>query len=88
MPLYNFECEDCSYIFEEFRTIAEIDIPLKEPCPNCKEKGKIIRLIGSPRAVDSVRLESTKGRLRPTQEFTEVMTRIKKKHPASNFEIR
>ena len=88
MPIYNFECESCSYDFEEFRTIAEIDIPLKEPCPNCKEKGKIIRLIGSPRAVDSVRLESTKGRLRPTQEFTEVMTRIKKKHPASNFEIR
>jgi len=88
MPIYNFECEACSYDFEEFRTIAEMDIPLKEPCPNCKEKGKIIRLIGSPRAVDSVRLESTKGRLRPTQEFTEVMTRIKKKHPASNFEIR
>ena len=88
MPIYNFECESCSYDFEEFRTIAEMDIPLKEPCPNCKEKGKIIRLIGSPRAVDSVRLESTKGRLRPTQEFTEVMTRIKKKHPASNFEIR
>ena len=88
MPIYNFECESCSYDFEEFRTIAEMDIPLKEPCPNCKEKGKIIRLIGSPRAVDSGRLESTKGRLRPTQEFTEVMTRIKKKHPASNFEIR
>ncbi len=88
MPLYNFECESCSYDFEEFRTIAEMDIPLKEPCPNCKEKGKIIRLVGSPRAVDSGRLESTKGRLRPTQEFNEVMTRKKKKHPASNFEIR
>ena len=88
MPLYNFECEACSHYYEEFRTIAEMDIPLKEPCPNCKEKGKIIRLIGSPRAVDSGRLESTKGRLRPTQEFNEVMTRIKKKHPASNFEIR
>ena len=88
MPIYNFECESCSYDFEEFRTIAEMDIPLKEPCPNCKEKGKIIRLIGSPRAVDSVRLESTKGRLRPTQEFNEVMTRIKKNHPASNFEVR
>ena len=88
MPLYNFECEDCSYDFEEFRTIAEIDIPLKEPCPNCKEKGSIIRLIGSPRSVDPVRLESTKGRLKPTKEFTEVMSRIKKNHTTSNFEIR
>jgi len=88
MPLYNFECEDCSYDFEEFRTIAEIDIPLKEPCPNCKERGSIIRLIGSPRSVDPVRLESTKGRLKPTKEFTEVMSRIKKNHTTSNFEIR
>ena len=88
MPIYNFECESCSYDFEEFRTIAEMDIPLKEPCPNCKEKGKIIRLIGSPRAVDSGRLESTKGRLKPPREITEVMTRIKKNHPASNFEVR
>ena len=88
MPLYNFECESCSYDFEEFRTIAEMDIPLKEPCPNCKEKGKIIRIIGSPRAVDPLRLESTKGRLKPTKEFTEVMSRIKKKHTHSTFEVR
>lgn len=88
MPLYNFECEACSHNYEEFRTIAEMDIPLQEPCPNCKEKGKIIRLVGSPNSIDPVRLESTKGRLKPSKEFTEVMQRIKRKHPASNFEIR
>ena len=88
MPLYNFECEACSHYYEEFRIIAEMDIPLKEPCPNCKEKGKIIRIIGSPRAVDPTRLESTKGRLKPTKEFTEVMSRIKKKHTHSTFEVR
>ena len=88
MPLYNFECEACSHNYEEFRTIAEMDIPLQEPCPNCKEKGKIIRLVGSPNSIDPVRLESTKGRLKPSKEFTEVMQRIKRKHPASNFEVR
>ena len=88
MPLYNFECEACSHNYEEFRTIVEMDIPLQEPCSNCKEKWKIIRLIGSPRSVDPVRLESTYGRLKPTKEFTEVMSRIKRKHPESNFEIR
>ena len=88
MPLYNFECEECSYGFEEFRTIAEMDIPLKEPCPSCKAKDNIIRLVGSPTSVDSLALESTKGRLKPPREFTEVMTRIKKNHPASNFEVR
>ena len=48
----------------------------------------MIRIIGKGRIVDSARLESTKGRLRPTKEFTEVMTRIKKNHPGSTMEVR
>ena len=88
MPEYNFHCEKCLTEFDEFRTIAEIDIPLSQPCPNCTEKGNIIRLIGSVRLVDSIRLESTKGRLRPNSTFTEVMTRIKKNHPDSKFDVR
>ena len=88
MPLYDFECEKCSHHYEEFYTIAEMDVPLTEPCPSCKKEGGIIRIVGTGRIVDSARLESTKGRLRPTTDFTEVMTRIKKKHPASNFEVR
>jgi putative FmdB family regulatory protein len=88
MPLYDFECESCNHFYEEFYTIAEMDKPLNEPCPFCKVKGKIIRIVGSARVVDPIMLESTKGRLRPTKEFTEVMTRIKKNHPASNFEVR
>jgi len=88
MPLYDFECEKCNHYYEEFHTIADMDKPLKNPCPCCKEKGSIIRVIGSAGIGDSARLESTKGRLRPTKEFTEVMTRIKKNHPASNFEVR
>ena len=88
MPLYDFECESCKHYYEEFYKIAEMDKPLNEPCPCCKDKGNIIRIVGSGRIVDSARLESTKGRLKPTKEFTEVMTRIKKNHPASNFEVR
>ena len=88
MPLYDFECESCKHYYEEFHKIAEMDKPLNEPCPCCKDKGNIIRIVGSGRIVDSARLESTKGRLKPTKDFTEVMTRIKKNHPASNFEVR
>ncbi len=88
MPLYDFECEKCSHNYEEFYTIAELDVPLSKPCPSCKKKGGIIRIVGTGRIVDSGRLESTKGRLKPTKDFTEVMTRIKKNHPASNFEVR
>ena len=48
----------------------------------------MIRLIGASGRVDSGRLESTPGRLRPTSEFTEVMKRIKKNHPGSTMEVR
>ena len=88
MPLYDFVCESCSHSFEEFCTIAEMDKPLKASCPSCKKKGNVISIIGAGGMVDSGRLESTKGRLRPTMEFTERMKQIKKKHPASKFEVR
>ena len=88
MTLYDFECEKCNHSFEKFLTIAEMDKPLKESCPSCKKKGNIIRIVGAGGMVDSARLESTKGRLRPTKEFTEVMSRMKKNHPASKFEVR
>ncbi len=88
MPLYDFECEKCNHFFEDFQIIADMDIPLSNPCPCCKEKGNVIRIVGRGGIVDSGRLESTKGRLKPTKEFTEVMTRIKKNHPLSNFEVR
>ena len=88
MPLYNFECQECEHWFEEFQTIKEMDAPLKKPCPSFKKTGRVIRIIGSARIIDNARLESTKGRLRPTKEFTEVMTRIKRKHTDSKFEVR
>ena len=88
MPLYDFECEKCNHNYEEFYTIAEMDKPLNEPCPSCNKKGSIIRIVGLGRIVDISRLESTKGRLKPTKEFTEIMTRMKKKHTQSTFEVR
>ena len=88
MPLYDFECEKCNHYYEEFHTIAEMDKPLDQPCPCCKGKGSIIRIVGSVRIVDPTRLESTKGRPRPTRDFTEVMTKMKKKHTHSTFEVR
>ena len=88
MPLYDFECEKCSHNYEEFYTIDSMDKPLNEPCPSCQERGHIIRIVGAGRIVDISRLESTKGRLKPTKDFTEVMTRMKKKHTQSTFEVR
>lgn len=88
MPLYDYECKICGDTFEEFQTIKNMDVPVNNPCPSCKEKGKIIRLVGFGAFVDPAKLESTKGRIKPTKEFTEVMNKIRKNHPSSNFEVR
>lgn len=41
MPHYDYQCEKCGHIFEEFQTITEKHI---EKCPECQ--GKVKRLIG------------------------------------------
>lgn len=41
MPHYDYKCEKCGHIFEEFQTITEKHI---EKCPECQ--GKVKRLIG------------------------------------------
>lgn len=41
MPTYEYKCDKCGYVFEEFQSIK--DEPLTE-CPQCG--GKVQRLIG------------------------------------------
>ena len=46
MPTYEYECESCGYLFEEFQSIIA---PPCEVCPKCK--GKVKRLIGAGSAI-------------------------------------
>ena len=88
MPNYTYQCSDCLYEFEEFKTIAKYNEPLSEPCPSCLHVGCISRLISSPKLGDSTKLEMTKGLLKPTEEFNHVLKRIKRKYPGSAIEVR
>ena len=42
MPTYDYQCTNCSHVFEAFQKISD---RLLEVCPKCK--GKLKRLIGS-----------------------------------------
>jgi predicted nucleic acid-binding Zn ribbon protein len=42
---YDFTCNNCSHTWEETQGIQFRDAPLTLPCPSCKEKGSIKRLI-------------------------------------------
>ncbi len=44
MPIYEYECEQCSTRFEEIQKMSDPNI---EQCPNCG-KGPVRRLLSSP----------------------------------------
>jgi|TARA_B110000438_G_scaffold294394_1_gene335744 putative FmdB family regulatory protein len=84
MPYYEFECEKCSHKFEEFQTIANIDVPLKAGCPSCKKSGYVQRLISGADICDPVSLGVTKV----PNGYNEVIRNIQKNHPLNTMEVR
>ena len=88
MPNYTYQCSDCLYEFEEFKTIAKYNEPLREPCPSCLHVGYISRLISGVSLGDARKLEMTKGLLKPTEEFNHILKRIKRNYPGSAIEVR
>jgi len=77
MPMYGFICNKCNHSFEQFASINEREIPLSEPCPNCKKKKGIQRSFdGFSQAVGS------DANLTPNKatggQWNELMGRMKK----------
>ena len=84
MPFYEYGCNECSHEFEEFKTMAEYDIPLSEPCPSCYKIGYIQRLISGAEICDPVSL----GVRKVPAGYNEVVKNIKKNHPGNTIELR
>ncbi len=83
MPVYEYGCNECSHEFEKFKTIAEYDIPLSEPCPSCYKVGYIDRLISGADICDPVSL----GVRKPTKNFNDRLAWVKKEHAGSTIEV-
>ena len=84
MPFYEYECSECSHQFEEFKTIAEYDVPLKEKCPSCYKIGYITRLISGAEICDPVSL----GVRKVPKGYNDVIKNIKKSYPGNTLEVR
>ena len=84
MPFYEYGCSECLHEFEEFKTIAEYDIPLSEPCPSCYKIGYIQRLISGAEICDPVSV----GVRKVPKEYNEVVKNIKKNYPGNTIELR
>ena len=83
MPFYDFGCSECSHEFEEFKTIAEYDAPLSEPCPSCYKIGYIQRLISGADICDPVSL----GIRKVPKGYNDVVKNIQKNHPGNTIQV-
>ena len=84
MPNYVFECSECTHSFEQFETIANMNKPLNEKCPDCGHKGSIIRLVGNTHVMDPVSL----GLKKVPKDFNDLLSNMNKKVPGANIRVR
>ena len=84
MPFYEYGCSECSHEFEEFKTIAQYDVPLSKPCPSCYKIGYITRLISGAEICDPVSLGVTKV----PKGYNEIIKNMKKNIPGNTLEVR
>jgi putative FmdB family regulatory protein len=82
MPFYLYGCSECSHEFEEFKIIAEYDVPLNEPCPSCYKVGYISRLISGAEICEPQRV----GVRKVPSGYKEVIKNIKKHHPGNTLD--
>ena len=81
MPLYEYQCESCEYIFERQLKMSEYKAPVTEPCPMCNNTTvKQIHTKGHGIG-DPVRL----GHIKPPADWQRFINRMSKANPGSNF---
>ena len=52
MPLYEYKCEECNHLFEEYHSMDDRNIPLNELCPKCGNKDSVFKLCSNAGFVD------------------------------------
>lgn len=85
MPAYTYHCSNCNHDFEKVLKIADRDLPVTEPCPQCSAEGQVHKtILGAPTIGDPVRL----GVIKPDNGFKEVMQKIHAANPGSNLNMK
>lgn len=43
MPMYEYYCNKCNHAFDDMLSVSNRNKPTKKPCPECKEKGCVVK---------------------------------------------
>lgn len=83
MPAYDYKCQKCEHVFEQFRTIDKRNDP--SLCPKCGSVRVEMSFGGSSVKIgDPVHL----GIKKPDKGFTDLLKNIKKNHPKGGMKLR
>jgi putative FmdB family regulatory protein len=83
MPSYTYCCKECDHHFEDLYKIDDRLKPTENPCPSCNKPNSIYLSLGAPPHMDIMATSIGTAKHRPTDEFREVMRRMKKHYPGA-----
>jgi len=79
MPLYDYECKDCEFQFDELIRMDDRKKPTFKKCPNCGRKKVKQVILGTPPIVDPMNI----GVQTTDDTYKEVIAKINEAHPAA-----
>lgn len=84
MPTYDYKCNACGIVWEEFKSISKRKEPESNPCLSCFVSGKIEQTIVFTNIPigDPVRL----GHVKPPIQFKERLQQIHENVPGSRLD--
>lgn len=80
--IYNYQCKECGHEFEKVVKMADREVAINSPCPECGEM-KVQQVIGVPVYVDDHKLMGQNRRL--PSEFKEVLSKVHSRTPGSKL---
>lgn len=80
MPVYEYSCSNCDYIFDKLCKIADRDEPCKDSCIKCGGEIKRV-IITAPSIGDVVSL----GIKQPDDTWKEYIKNVDKKNPGNKI---
>lgn len=82
MPLYDYQCSQCSFIFERKLPMSDYQLPELDPCPECNQTKCVAQVLTAPAIGDAIRL----GIKKPDSGWGDVLSKVKKAHPRGSWD--
>ena len=82
MPRYDYRCEECQHTWEEDHKIADRDLPIGKPCPECGKEKCVEKYLPSAQGLCYT---ADSGKPKVPETFKDLLRNIKKNNPRSHI---